>query len=71
MWNLRRAIPSRRARRPAEASRGAGFDPPRLFRRFFDLIERLERPQPPLETKSEPVRKVRITRLDEDAERKP
>jgi hypothetical protein len=42
-----------------------------LFRRFFDLIERMERPQPKLETKSEPRRKLRVTRLDADAERRP
>jgi hypothetical protein len=42
-----------------------------VFRRFFDLIERMERPQPKLETKSEPPRKLRITRLDADAERRP
>jgi hypothetical protein len=42
-----------------------------LFRRFFDLIERLERPVSGLETKSEPPRKARVTRLDADAERKP
>jgi hypothetical protein len=42
-----------------------------LFRRFFDLIERLERPVSGLETKSEPARKARVTRLDADAERKP
>jgi hypothetical protein len=42
-----------------------------LFRRFFELIERMERPQPTLETKSEPRRKLRVTRLDADAERRP
>jgi len=57
--------------------RRAGAGPPNmqrpegLFRRFFDLIERMERPQPKLETKSEPRRKLRITRLDADAERRP
>ncbi len=71
MWRFRRAIVSRRARRPAHLHDPAGFEPARLFRRFFDLIEKLERPLPTLETKSEPERKVRITRLDEDAARKP
>jgi hypothetical protein len=47
------------------------LEPARLFRRFFELIERLERPEPWLETKSEPQRKLRITRLDDDAARKP
>jgi hypothetical protein len=71
MWRFRRPNLTRRARRPADTHSPAGFEPVRLFRRFFDLIERLERPVPKLETKSEPVRKLRITRLDQDAARKP
>lgn len=55
--------------RDAESRRLAAADG--VFRRFFDLIGRLERPLPYLETKSEPERKLRITRLDEDASRKP
>ncbi len=71
MWRFRQPNLSRRGRRPASLHDTTGFEPVRLFRRFFDLIERLERPLPTLETKSEPERKVRITRLDEDAARKP
>lgn len=39
------------------------------FRLFFDLIERLERPQTGLETKSAPQRKARISLLGPDAKR--
>lgn len=42
-----------------------------IFQRFFELIGRLEKPHPKLEIKSEPKRRVRITRLDADAERHP
>lgn len=71
MWRFTRPTLSRRARRSGNPSLAKGLEPGRLFRRFFELIERLERPEPWLETKSEPQRKLRITRLDDDAARKP
>ena len=37
----------------------------RIFRRFFDLIERIEAPRRGIETKSAPRPKARITRLDD------
>lgn len=57
--------------------RRAGAGPPLvekadgIFRRFFDLIGRMERAPPKLEVKSEPKRKLRVTRLDDDAVRRP
>ncbi|MGL5447931.1 MAG: hypothetical protein ACRDBL_11535 [Rhabdaerophilum sp.] len=60
-----------------QRGRRNGVEPPivakadGIFRRFFDLIERMERTPPKLETKSEPERKLRVTRLDDDAVRRP
>ena len=42
-----------------------------IFRRFFDLIARFERPLGGLETKSASPRCVRITRLDDETSRIP
>lgn len=42
-----------------------------IFKRFFDLIGRFERPSGGLETKSAPSRRVRITRLDSETSRTP
>lgn len=59
------------------ANRRAGIGLPLLaraedvFQRFFELIGKLEKPHPRLEIKSEPTRRVRITRLDSDVERHP
>ncbi|CAN1509340.1 hypothetical protein MCEMSEM23_00732 [Rhabdaerophilaceae bacterium] len=41
------------------------------FRLFFDLIERLERPQPGLETKSLLKRTARISLLSPESRRAP
>lgn len=55
---------------PTKAGAGGKSVPAgEVFRRFFDLIERFERPKR-IETKSAPHPRVRITRLDEDAPRK-
>ena len=41
-----------------------------VFRRFFDLIERFERPLRPREERPAPEVKARITRLGDDLSRK-
>lgn len=50
---------------PAKAGTGKSTPAGEVFRRFFDLIERFERPKR-IETKSAPHPRARITRLDED-----
>lgn len=40
-----------------------------VFRRFFDLIERFERPFQARETRAAPEVKARITRLDDEPHR--
>ncbi|PPD14970.1 MAG: hypothetical protein CTY25_09280 [Methylobacterium sp.] len=71
MWRFKRPNLTRQARRSGDVNPARTYEAARLFRRFFALIERLERPAAALETKSEPARKLRITRLDEDASRRP
>jgi hypothetical protein len=43
---------------------------PDIVRRFFSLIERFERPMRRLEHKAAPERKARITRIDDEMNRK-
>lgn len=62
MNRLRLPPPPRRAEAPASGAR-------EVFRRFFDLIERFERPRRREEARPAPEVKARITRLDDDPHR--
>jgi len=57
---LRLPVPARK--RQPDVSHGTRD----VFRRFFDLIERLEKPRRPEPVPSAPETKARITRLDDD-----
>ncbi|KAF0227823.1 MAG: hypothetical protein FD175_2529 [Beijerinckiaceae bacterium] len=61
-------MPAALRRASGQPAHGGARD---VFQRFFDLIERFERPRRPPDKDHAPEVKARITRLDDEPKRKP